>query len=256
MRFPPRFPRFAVVPFVLLIASLTARMKAAEEQPNILWIVSEDNSPWLGSYGDELATTPRLDALAAESIRYTRAYSNAPVCAPSRNALITGAYPIAYGTEHMRSTYKMPADIRFYPEYLREVGYYTTNNAKKDYNIVERKGVWDESSRKASWRNRPSKDTPFFHMQSHGESHESSLHSRSTRISRLSRTNMHFFGTLTNGLPRSTKARAVAGTQFAGSAGYEKAPFQATREAPGEDLRSGREGPQPGSSLRGRRAGP
>ena len=49
--------------------------------PNILWIVSEDNSPWLGSYGDPVATTPRLDALAAEGIRYTRAYSNAPVCA-------------------------------------------------------------------------------------------------------------------------------------------------------------------------------
>ena len=39
----------------------------APQRPNILWIVSEDNSPWLGSYGDQLATTPRLDALAAEA---------------------------------------------------------------------------------------------------------------------------------------------------------------------------------------------
>ena len=67
----------------------TSDAPEAIDPPNILWIVTEDNSPWLGSYGDELATTPRLDALAAESIRYTRAYSNAPVCAPSRNALIT-----------------------------------------------------------------------------------------------------------------------------------------------------------------------
>jgi arylsulfatase A-like enzyme len=88
--------------------------------PNILWIVTEDNSPWLGSYGDEIATTPRLDSLASESIRYTRAYSNAPVCAPSRNALITGAYAIAFGTEHMRSGYKIPDEIRFYPSYLRD----------------------------------------------------------------------------------------------------------------------------------------
>jgi len=147
----------------------------AAEQPNILWIVSEDNSPWLGSYGDELATTPRLDALAEESIRYTRAYSNAPVCAPSRNALITGAYPIAFGTEHMRSGYKIPDEVRFYPGYLREAGYYTTNNYKKDYNTVDQPDAWDESSREASYRNRAD-DQPFFHITNLNVTHESRLH--------------------------------------------------------------------------------
>jgi arylsulfatase A-like enzyme len=149
------------------------------ERPNILWIVSEDNSPWLGSYGDELATTPRLDALAAEGIRYTRAYSNAPVCAPSRNALITGAYPIAFGTEHMRSGYKIPEDIRFYPSYLREAGYYTTNNSKKDYNTVDQPDAWDESSREASYRNRAD-GQPFFHITNLSTTHESRLHAGST----------------------------------------------------------------------------
>ena len=147
--------------------------------PNILWIVTEDNSPWLGSYGDEMATTPRLDSLAAESIRYTRAYSNAPVCAPSRNALITGAYAIAFGTEHMRSGYKIPADIRFYPQYLREAGYYTTNNAKKDYNTVDQPEAWDESSRQASYRNRAD-GQPFFHIVNFSTTHESRLHRGST----------------------------------------------------------------------------
>ena len=144
-------------------------------QPNILWIVSEDNSPWLGSYGDDLATTPRLDALAAEGIRYTRAYSNAAVCAPSRNALITGAYPIAFGTEHMRSGYKIPEEIRFYPSYLREAGYYTTNNSKKDYNTVDQPDAWDESSREASYRNR-AEGQPFFHITNLSTTHESRLH--------------------------------------------------------------------------------
>ncbi len=145
------------------------------ERPNILWIVSEDNGPWLGSYGDELATTPRLDALAAQSVRYTRAYSNAPVCAPSRHALITGAHAIAFGTEHMRSRYKIPADIRFYPEYLREAGYYTTNNAKKDYNTVDRPQAWDESSNQAHYRNR-AEGQPFFAIFNFGTTHESRLH--------------------------------------------------------------------------------
>ena len=63
-----------------------------------------------------------------------------------------------------------------WPSYLRNAGYYTTNNSKKDYNVIEGKGVWDASSRKATWRNRPSKDTPFFHMHTFGVSHESSLH--------------------------------------------------------------------------------
>jgi uncharacterized sulfatase len=63
-----------------------------------------------------------------------------------------------------------------FPAYLREAGYYATNNAKKDYNAVEGDGVWDASSRRATWRDRPSKDTPFFHMQSFAASHESSLH--------------------------------------------------------------------------------
>lgn len=145
------------------------------QQPNILWIVSEDNSPWLGSYGDEVATTPRLDELAGEGIRYTRAYSNAPVCAPSRAALITGAYPIAFGTEHMRSSFKTPDAIRFYPEYLRDAGYYTSNNYKKDYNTIDRPQAWDESSRQATYRNR-AEGQPFFHIANLHITHESSLH--------------------------------------------------------------------------------
>lgn len=149
------------------------------QRPNILWIVSEDNSPWLGSYGDPVATTPRLDALAGEGIRYTRAYSNAPVCGPSRAALITGAYPIAFGTEHMRSSYKTPETIRFYPEYLRDAGYYTTNNYKKDYNTVDRPQAWDESSRQATYRNR-AEGQPFFHIANLNVTHESSLHRGST----------------------------------------------------------------------------
>ena len=62
-----------------------------------------------------------------------------------------------------------------FPSYLREAGYYTTNNSKKDYNAVKNEGVWDESSRKASWRNRRP-GQPFFHIQNFGVTHESSLH--------------------------------------------------------------------------------
>jgi arylsulfatase A-like enzyme len=166
---------FALVACQQNTDAIEAEPAATLPPPNILWIVSEDNSPWLGSYGDTVATTPRLDALAAEGLRYTHAYSNAPVCAPSRAALITGAYPIAFGTEHMRSSFKTPDEIRFYPSYLRDAGYYTTNNAKKDYNTNDRPDAWDESSNEASYRNR-AEGQPFFHITNLNVTHESRLH--------------------------------------------------------------------------------
>ncbi|MEM9676020.1 MAG: sulfatase-like hydrolase/transferase, partial [Bacteroidota bacterium] len=85
----------------------------AERLPNILWITSEDNSPFIGAYGDTFATTPNIGRLAIEGVRYTNAFSAAPVCAPSRNALITGMYPNSLGTEHMRSNYPVPDFVRF-----------------------------------------------------------------------------------------------------------------------------------------------
>lgn len=145
------------------------------EKPNILWIVSEDNSPWIGAYGDSLADTPNLDKLAKNGILFTNAYSNAPVCAPSRSTLITGMYANGLGTQHMRSTYSIPDSIKFYPEFLREAGYYTSNNFKKDYNTIDRPEAWNESSKTASYKNRK-EGQPFFHIQNLTISHESKLH--------------------------------------------------------------------------------
>lgn len=144
------------------------------EKPNILWIVSEDNIPMLGAYGDTFATTPNLDKFAERSILYENAFSTAPVCAPSRNTLITGMYPPSLGTEHMRSAYPVPSYVKFLPKYLREAGYYTTNNAKKDYNTADQPEAWDESSNKATYKNRKA-GQPFFAVFNLNVSHESSL---------------------------------------------------------------------------------
>ena len=74
------------------------------ELPNIVWLVSEDNSPLLGCYGDSFASTPNLDRLASRGVMYTRAFANAPVCAPARSTIITGCYASSLGTLPMRST--------------------------------------------------------------------------------------------------------------------------------------------------------
>src|SRR5690606_39026762 len=106
-----------------------------------LWIVSEDNSPFLGAYGDGFATTPHLDQLAREGVLYENAFAAGPACAISRTTLITGMYATTLGTEQMRSTYPIPTAFKFYPKYLQEAGYYTTNNGKEDYNIAKIPGL-------------------------------------------------------------------------------------------------------------------
>ena len=159
---------------ILLVSNLTAGKKAL---PNILWITSEDNGPHLGCYGDKYATTPNLDALASKGLVYTRAISNAPVCAPARTTIISGLYPPSTGAEHMRSMVPLPSGFKFYPTYLRELGYYCTNNSKQDYNLSTESDSWNESSRNAHWKNRP-EGAPFFAIFNFTISHESKIRNR------------------------------------------------------------------------------
>ena len=128
---------------------------AAADRPNILWLTSEDHGPQMGCYGDKLARTPNVDALAKQGMIFKHAWSCLPVCAPARSAIISGMYPTSTGAEHMRSMVPMPADTNMYPQLLREAGYYCTNNSKEDYNLAKPGKVWDDSSGKAHWKNRP-----------------------------------------------------------------------------------------------------
>ncbi|MFE6759977.1 sulfatase-like hydrolase/transferase [Streptomyces sp. NPDC057684] len=157
-------------------AAATGRMPA--ESPNILWLVAEDHYPFIGAYGDPVARTPTLDRLAREGIRYDNSYSTAPVCAPSRFALLTGVAPQSAGpAEHMRALGRTPAFLKGFPEYLRQAGYYCTNNAKTDYNtVVDMAATWDASSATAHYRDRPA-GAPFFAVFNDMTTHESSLFS-------------------------------------------------------------------------------
>ncbi len=162
---------------VVLLLCLAVEALAADK-PNFVWLISEDNSVhYMKLFDEHGAETPRIAELARHGLLFENAFSNSPVCSVARTTLITGCYGPRIGTQyHRRSvTVPMPPGLRMFPAYLRDAGYYTTNNRKKDYNAVEGRGVWDQSSNKASWRSR--KDgQPFFHMQSFGTTHESSLH--------------------------------------------------------------------------------
>lgn len=178
------------VAWLLLIGSIGGAPRAGIAQsvavrPNILWISIEDMSPHLGAYGDKLARTPTLDRLAAQSIRYRRAFSTAPVCAPSRAAIITGMYQNAIGAQHMRTTEDTVPELpgpylavppfyaKAFPEYLRAAGYYTTNRVKTDYQFGTPFTIWDEVADTAHWRNRRDKSQPFFSVFNLTVTHES-----------------------------------------------------------------------------------
>ncbi|WP_422084038.1 sulfatase [Ulvibacterium sp.] len=146
--------------------------------PNIVWITSEDNSKhYLKLFDENGVSAPNIESLARQGLVFTRAFSNAPVCSVARSTLISGCYGPRIGAQYHRKyiPVPMPDSLQMFPWYLRKAGYFTSNNQKKDYNIIEGKGVWDESSGEATWRNREG-DQPFFHVFNIGISHESGLH--------------------------------------------------------------------------------
>lgn len=157
-------------------------------RPNILWLSLEDSSPRLGCYGDAVARTPHLDALAAAGRRYENAFSTAPVCAPARCAVITGCYATSLGAHHMRTVQtndEAPRDIgpyecvppphvKLFPEYLRAAGWFCTNNDKTDYQFAPPFTGWDEQGRHAHWRHR-APGQPFFAVFNFTRTHESGM---------------------------------------------------------------------------------
>ena len=167
--------------FVFLFALLAAAAPAmgADKRPNFVFLVSEDNSiHYLKLYGYG-AATPSIEALARKGLTFNHAFSCSPVCSVARSTLATGMYAPRGGFQYHRKSApaNLPPGFLPWSGMLRQAGFYTSNKRKTDYNFRHNiRELWDESSPRASWRKRPTKDTPFFHMQSFGQSHESSLH--------------------------------------------------------------------------------
>ncbi len=125
--------------FVLGSAGIPAILSAFQSQtnaqelsrPNVLWIIAEDMSPDLGCYGNDLVHTPNIDRLAGESVRFTNAFTTAPVCSASRSAFSTGMYQTSIGAHHHRShrddNYRLPDGVHLIADYFRQAGYFTCN---------------------------------------------------------------------------------------------------------------------------------
>lgn len=157
-----------------------------KDRPNILWLVIEDTSPILPPYGDYTIDAPNISRLAKGGVTYTNVYSPSGVCSPSRASLALGMYPSSIGANHMRTTshrevtglpaYEAvpPPAAKMLSQYMRGLGYYTTNNYKTDYQFKAPENAWNDSGVTAHWRNRP-EGTPFFSVVNFTTSHESGL---------------------------------------------------------------------------------
>ncbi|MDE0262181.1 MAG: sulfatase [Bryobacterales bacterium] len=162
------------LPLCLLViaTALPTAAQTASERPNIVWIFSEDQSDHYGPFQASLAKTPNIDRMALEGAKFTRAFVTAPVCSPSRSALITGMYQTTIGAHNHRSgrgelKIRLPGDVEPVPAVMRRAGYYVTNGrygddgklskGKTDYNFEFAADLYDG----ADWAGRAG-GQPFF----------------------------------------------------------------------------------------------
>jgi N-sulfoglucosamine sulfohydrolase len=172
---------------VVSIAASAPRAEAQQQRPNIIWLVLDDASPALGSYGDAQAITPNMDRLAREGVRFTHAFTHTPVCAPSRFGLVTGKYPTTAGAHHMRSLLINPPTT--FMQLLRASGYFVAWPGKVDFNFdpgglsALPEGAADST---AQWRGGPPPKQPFFAYLNLGVTHkaqvrgDAQLHAKNT----------------------------------------------------------------------------
>jgi arylsulfatase A-like enzyme len=168
--------KYSIVILVYMLMHIV--LCAQKSKPNVVWITIEDTSPdFIGCYGNNQVKTPNIDALAKEGVRFTNAHSTNTVCSPSRHTIITGMRTSADGCGHHRSTFKIPSYVKGFASYLKEAGYFTSNNHKTDYNIHNEKSFiqqnWTVQGNKADYIYREDKSQPFFSIFNIDESHQS-----------------------------------------------------------------------------------
>jgi len=189
-----------------------------QEQYNIVFISIEDNSPYFSFYGDSTAKTPELDKLASESLIFDNAFATVGVCGPARSSIITGMYPVSIGTHNMRTgkdvftwgkrkyngdtifydpqgnpichySAVLPVHVKCFTNYMREAGYYCTNNPKTDYQFSAPLSAWDENSFKAHFKNRED-GQPFFSVFNFNVCHESKIWGKAKDSLRINKDNV------------------------------------------------------------------
>ena len=170
--------------FAVFSVTLFSAFVAASDKPNILLLMAEDLSPRIGTFGDSIAQTPHINALAEQGVRFTNVFTTAGVCAPSRAATVMGMHQISFGAQHMRTSREdylalPPVDAKAFPELLRRLGYFTLTDGKLDFQFSGTVGggpftIWDLQGRDISIEDAPL-NKPFFAQINFPITHESGV---------------------------------------------------------------------------------
>lgn len=161
------------------VCTRSAARSTTPMRPNVLWILGDDLGPDLGCYGARQVRTPNLDRLASQGVRFTRAYTTAPVCSPSRSAWNTGMYQTSIGAHNHRShrgdNHPLPEGVRLVSHRFRDAGYFTANvttaapgvraSGKTDFNFAV-----DKPFQGTDWNQRAA-GQPFFAQVNFMEPH-------------------------------------------------------------------------------------
>ncbi len=156
-------------------AAVSGNASATAPRPNIVWLVSEDNSThFMRLFDKNGPPTPAIEKLAEHGLVYEHAFSCAPVCSAARTTLASGCFGPRIFTQFHRKevVVPMPEGLQMFHGYLADAGYYTANNKKTDYNAETGGAKWMGNE---TWRDRRP-GQPFFYFQSVGTTHESRLH--------------------------------------------------------------------------------
>jgi arylsulfatase A-like enzyme len=118
----------------------------AAERPNVLFIAVDDLNHWVGYLGRNPQTiTPNIDRLAARGVRFTRSYCAAPVCNPSRAALMSGLRPFTSGVYENDDDWRTVISPQLtLVTAFRNAGYYTAGAGKIYHEGWPRRAEWDD----------------------------------------------------------------------------------------------------------------
>lgn len=106
----------------ILLLLLSTGISFSQEKPNMIIFITDDQSQIdVGCYGNKDVNTPNMDKLAAEGMKFTRAYATSPMCTPSRSNMFTGLYPFRNGSQ--LNHFAVKPGIKSLPHYLKDLGY-------------------------------------------------------------------------------------------------------------------------------------
>ena len=110
-------------PALLLLLLLAVACPGAD-RPNVLFLIVDDLTTTLGCYGDKVARTPNMDALAARGVRFQQAYTQFALCNPSRCSFLTGCYPERTKVYDLSTSLRVALpDVVTLPQAFKNAGY-------------------------------------------------------------------------------------------------------------------------------------